>query len=129
MIFKLAQNSPKGWHRLPFVLWCLQERPFATTHVSPYTLIYGTLPRGPLTVLKENWVGDTALPLNIGNKPEEYLRTLKQNLEFAKSYAEYYSEKEQQQYAHYYNLRSTDRKYQVGEMVAILVPQLIKNKW
>ena len=130
MIFKLAQDNPRGWFRLlPYVLWSLRERPSSTTHVSPYTLIYGTLPRGPLTVLRESWTGDRELPLNIGRKPEEYLNNLRSNLELAKTYAEYYSDIEQQQYAHHYNLRSTERHYQLGDTVAILIPNVIKNKW
>jgi transposase InsO family protein len=81
MIYKLAQSDPRGWHRLlPFVLWSLREKPSSTTHVSPYTMIYGTLPKGPLSVLKESWAGERELPLSIGRNPEEYLQTLKENL-------------------------------------------------
>jgi hypothetical protein len=125
MIYKLAQSDPRGWFRLlPFVLWSLREKPSSTTHISPYTLIYGTLPRGPLSVLKESWAGERELPFSIGKKPEEYLQTLKENLELAKVYADYYSEIEQKRYADHYNLRSTDRKYQVGDKVIILAPDL-----
>ena len=86
MIYKLAQSDPRGWHRLlPFVLWSLREKPSSTTHVSPYTMIYGTLPKGPLSVLKESWAGERELPLSIGRNPEEYLQTLKENLEFGQS--------------------------------------------
>ena len=130
MIYKLAQQNPKDWYKLlPFVLWSLRERPSSTTHVSPYTLIYGTIPRGPLTVLKESWCGERSLPLNIGKKPEEYLKTLKDNLDFAKAYAEYYSEFEQGRYANYYNLRSTDRRYQTGDKVAVLTTNPAEAKF
>ena len=58
MIYKLAQDDPKAWHKLlTFTLWALRERPSATTHVSPYMLIFGSKPRGPLTVLRESWMG------------------------------------------------------------------------
>src|SRR6218665_1086373 len=89
MIYKLAQTNPRGWHRLlPFVLWGLRERPSATTHVSPYMLIYGSTPRGPLSILKESWVGDRQLPFSIGKTPEEYMQGLKTNLELAQSYTQ-----------------------------------------
>src|SRR2546428_4421321 len=121
MIFKLAQSDPRGWHQLlPFVLWSLREKPSGTTHISPFTMVYGTLPRGPLSVLKESWAGERKLPLNLGKSPEEYLQSLKENLEFAKAYADYYSDIEMKRYADYYNLRSTDRKYEVGDKVAVL---------
>ena len=134
IIYKLVQENPKGWHQLlPFVLWSLRERPSSTTHISPYTLIYGTIPRGPLTVLKESWVGERILPFNLGKKPEEYLRTLKENLDLAKAYSDFHSTIEQKRYAHNYNLRSTDRRYQVGDKVVILAPNLIGakcyNRW
>ena len=38
---------------------------------------------------------------SIGKTPEEYLQTLKENLELAKVYADYYSEIEQKRYADY----------------------------
>ena len=123
MIYKLCQSNPKGWHKLlPFVLWSLRERPSDTTHISPYTLVYGTLPRGPLCVLKESWEGDRELPLNLGKKPEEYLQSLKENLEMAKEYANYYADIESKRYAAHYNLRSTERHYEVGDKVAVLSP-------
>ena len=125
MIYKLAQSDPRGWFRLlPFVLWSLREKPSSTTHISPYTLVYGTLPKGPLNVLKESWAGERELPFSIGKKPEEYLQTLKENLELAKVYADYYSEIEQKRYADHYNMRSTDRKYLLGDKVIILAPDL-----
>jgi len=120
MVYKLAKSDPRGWFRLlPFVLWSLRERP-CTTHISPYTLVYGTLPRGPLSVLKESWAGVRPMPFSIGKTPEEYLQSLKNNLEMAKVYADYYSEIAQQRYASHYNLQSTDRRYQLGDKVAIL---------
>ena len=81
-------------------------------------------PKGPLSVLKESWAGERELPFSIGKKPEEYLQTLKENLELAKVYAEYYSEIEQKRYADHYNLRSTDRKFQLGDKVIMLAPDL-----
>jgi len=73
MVYKLAQSDPRGWFRLlPFVFWCLRERPSGTTHISPYTLVYGTLPKGPLNVLKESLAGERPLPFSIGKNLEKY---------------------------------------------------------
>ena len=134
MIYKLAQSDPRGWFRLlPFVLWSLRERPSCTTHISPFTLVYGGLPRGPLSVLKDSWAGERPLPLSIGRKAEEYLQALKDNLEMARAYADYYSDIEQKRYATHYNLRSTDRQYQLGDKVAVLSPDAggakLYNRW
>jgi transposase InsO family protein len=132
MIYKLAQENPREWHKLlPFVLWALREKPNATTHISPYTLVYGMLPKGPLSVLKESWAGQRELPLNIGKSPEEYLQTLKENLEIAKAYADLHAQNEQENYAHYYNTRSKDRHFAVGDKVLVLAPEGSKlySRW
>jgi transposase InsO family protein len=124
MIHKLAEDNPKGWHKLlPYVLWSLRERPSATTHVSPYTLVYGTLPKGPLSVLSEEWAGERDAPLDLGAGAAAYLDQLRDNLEMSKLYAEYYSDIEQQRYATHYNLRSMDRRYEVGDKVIIQSPE------
>ena len=124
MIYKLAQSDPRGWHKLlPFVLWTLREKPNSTTHISPYTMVYGSLPKGPLSVLKESWAGEREIPFSIGKRLEEYLQTLLENLEIARSYADLHSEAEQRRYASYYNMRSTDSRYQLGDKVLILAPE------
>ena len=55
MIYKLVEERPHKWcELLPFVLWSLRGKPSSTIHVSPYTLMYGILPRGPLAILKNS---------------------------------------------------------------------------
>jgi len=94
-------------------------------------MIYGSLPRGPLSVLKESWAGERELPFDVGKRPEEYLQTLKENLEIARVYADLHSDCEQKRYADHYNLRSTERKYNVGDKVLILAPEDAKlySRW
>jgi hypothetical protein len=123
MIGKLVHQDPKGWWKLlPFVLWALREVPNETTGVAPFTLLYGTLPRGPLSALKESWVGEQPLPLNVGKSMVEYLQSLKENLEIAKVYAGDHSTKQLNRYAAHYNLRSRDKRFEVGDRVIILAP-------
>jgi len=46
------------WHRVvPCLLWALREVPNRTTAVSPHFLLFGRVPRGPLSILKETWTG------------------------------------------------------------------------
>ena len=53
---KFASDHPKLWHKLlPLDLWSLREKSSSVTHVSPYTLDFGGIPRGSLCILKEAW--------------------------------------------------------------------------
>ena len=97
--------------RLPYVLWCLREKPSTTTRVSPYTLVYGTLPRGPLAVLKDSWGRENGRTFHLGKNMGAYLINLRENLIVAKRYADLVADREQERYAKQYNLRSTDRAY------------------
>ena len=80
------------------VLWALREVPNATTGVSPYMLVYGRVPRGPLAVLKETWAGERELPPGLGKPVEEYLQDLRDKLGTAAQYATDHSGKQQAGY-------------------------------
>lgn len=43
-------------------------------------MVYGNIPRGPLTLLKEVWANEIEIPDNIGMKPLDYLKKLKESL-------------------------------------------------
>ena len=45
-------------------------------------MMYGRIPRGPLSLLKDSWV-DESLPVNIGPSVASYLSELKRRLEVA----------------------------------------------
>ena len=46
-------------------------------------LIYGRLPKRPLSILKDSWTGELELPPNLGNSVAAHLQELKENLEIA----------------------------------------------
>ena len=55
IIGKLALEYPNWWDQyLPTVLWALREAVNATTGLSPWTLAFGRVPRGPLTMLRNH---------------------------------------------------------------------------
>jgi len=62
LISKLAYEKQREWPKyLNTCLWAIRESPSATTGVAPHTLVFGSLPRGPLTILKETWLGQREL--------------------------------------------------------------------
>lgn len=88
LIAKVAADHPKSWHQhLPFVLRALWEVPSELTGIPPWLLAMGTLPRGPLAVLRETWTGERDCPPSLGKTADDYLRELHENLEIARSYA------------------------------------------
>lgn len=65
MISKVAVDHPKSWTKyLGYDLWAYRESPHEVTGVPPWLMVFGRIPRGPLTVLKENWTGFRDLPLS-----------------------------------------------------------------
>jgi len=99
MISKVAVDHPKSWTKyLGYVLWALREVPNETTGVPPWLMVYGRIPRGPLAVLKENWIGLRDMPMSLGQTTVKYLNELRQNLEIASSYATKHGNCERQRY-------------------------------
>jgi len=129
IIGKLAVDFSNQWHKyIPCTLWALREAVNSTTGVSPWTLVFGRLPSGPLTILKNHWVGTQQLPVSFGKSATEYLQDVQRRLEVAEQYARPHTEKEQQRYQKYHNLRSTDKYFEVGEDVLVLVPDDTTSK-
>jgi hypothetical protein len=123
MLSKFIHDNPRQWHKLvPYLVWALREVPNSTTGFPPFTLVYGRSPRGPLSILKENWEGNRELPPSLGKSAVQYLQELKNNLKIALDSAEVYSKEAQTKYAHYYNKRAKDKHFMVNEKVVVLVP-------
>ena len=129
IIGKLALEYPNRWEQyLPTVLWALREAVNATTGLSPWTLVFGRVPRGPLTILKNHWIGTEKLPVSFGKTAVQYLREVQQKLEVAAKYASSHAEVEQERYKKYHNLRSADKRFEVGEKVLVLIPDSTASK-
>ena len=66
-IHHVIRESPREWHKvIPYIVWAYREVPNSTTGVAPYMMLYGRLPKGPLTILKDSWAGERELPSNLG---------------------------------------------------------------
>ena len=87
-----------------------------------------TVSRGPLTVLKNHWIGTEKLPVSFGKSAVDYLRDVQQKLEVAAEYASSYAEVEQERYKKYQNLRSADKHFDVGQQVLVLIPDTTASK-
>jgi len=88
--------------------------PDAITGVSPYLLVYGRIPRGPLAILKETWSGETEISPSLSQPVEEYLQDLRDKMEAMTQYATDHTQRAQQRYISRYNLRARHKRFQVG---------------
>jgi len=104
------------------VLWALREASNSTTNAPPWLLAFDRLPRGPLSVLRDSWVGTEIPPLSLGKTVTEYLRDLRDRFATAEHYASTHADTRQAQYAARYNLRSREKQFDVGEQVLLLTP-------
>jgi len=133
MLSHVVQAHGRQWHKyVPMMVWALREVPNATTGVSPYLLVYGRVPRGPLTILKEVWSGDRGVSPSLSRPVEEYLQDLRDKMETTAQYATEHTEKAQAGYVSRYNLRARHKQFQVGDQVIVLAPDSggkLLNKW
>jgi len=129
IVGKLALDHPNQWHRyLPGVLWAIREARNTTTGLSPWTLVFGRISSGPLTILKNHWVGTQKLPVSFGKSATEYLQDVQKRLEIADQYATTHAEIAQKQYQKYHNLCSADKEFGVVEDVLVLIPDNTASK-
>jgi hypothetical protein len=133
-IGKVAADHPRNWNEyIGYILWALREVPNETTGVPPWVLAFGHLPRGPLAILKESYCGERVEPVDLGRSTEQYLQELHKKLEIARGYADVHTKAAQQRYVAYYNLKSRDKHFTVGDKVLILQPDSttsrVFSKW
>ena len=96
-ISKVAADCPKKWHTmLGPILWAIREQVHSTTHVSPYQYVYGRVPTGFLTVLRDYWTNGTDTQVRLGKSTTEYLKGIEENLKVAQKVAQECTEIEQQ---------------------------------
>ncbi|XP_055932981.1 uncharacterized protein LOC129963003 [Argiope bruennichi] len=121
MLSKNIQENGKDWDiHLPYLLFAYREVPHSTTGLSPFQMVYGRLPRGPLSLMKDFWTGKRRIPVGVSRSIESYLENLQENLGKAHGIAMENAEKTQAEYARRYNLRAREKTFQVGEKVLIL---------
>ncbi|GFT69755.1 retrovirus-related Pol polyprotein from transposon 412 [Trichonephila clavipes] len=123
MLHNVVRDEGRGWHlQIPYVLWAYREIPHSTTGVSPFQLLYGRQPQGPLSILKSTWTGKHNNLQFCTTPVSKYLEDLKCKLEKAAEQAKLVSTVQQEKMAYYRNLRSSDRVFKVGEKVKVLIP-------
>lgn len=81
MLFDVVPTYGRDWDRhIPFLLCAYREVPNALTNESPFELMYGRAPVGPLSLLMKMWSGEWAVPNCLNTSMKEYLKKVKEKL-------------------------------------------------
>ncbi|KAK7011616.1 hypothetical protein BgiMline_003291 [Biomphalaria glabrata] len=122
MLKRLIDDKPEEWDTyLPAALFAYREVPHASLGYSPYQIIFGSHPRGPLEILKQTWTKDQ---LNDEVKTvSKYVKDLQERLQDIRSLARSNLIKARKRQEKYYNRRAKERSLNVGDKVLLLLPK------
>lgn len=119
-IRKLTVDQPTQWHRfLSATMFALREVPSETTGFSPFELLYGRTPRGPMQILKHMWTKD---PEEEPKTAYQYVLDLGDRLQKTSELAREASAKAKVKQKTYYDRKSKERFLDVGSKVLVLLP-------
>ncbi len=116
---KYVEKFRGEWDKaIPLLLFAYREVPCETTGFSPFELLYGRNPRGPLDILKEEWeVPSTKKESVVG-----YLLDVYRKLEEAKEVASRVESRKKEKTKVWYDRTARARKFEIGDLVLILIP-------
>lgn len=121
---KYVDQFQGQWNKaIPYHLFAFRELPHTATGLSPFELIYGHNPRGPLNVLEEEWVEPTrAKESTISHLLEVYRR-----LEMARAVADCTEKQNKADMKDAYDHGTRTRSIEVDDLVLVLLPT-VSNK-
>ena len=121
MLKKFVSETGTDWDNwLPYVLFAYREVPQASTGYSPFELLYGRDVRGPLSLLKEAWMGEEQVPQSQNSLT--YVLEMREKLKSMAELAQQNLEQAQQRQRTYYDKRAKARSFQAGEKVLVMLP-------
>src|SRR5215469_8968654 len=122
MLVKLCAEQPRQWHRfIAPLLFAYREVPQESTGFAPFELLYGKTVRGPMQIVKELWTKE-ATEGEIRNS-YSYVLELRENIEKTLELATENLGKAQARHKRYYDRRTKERKFKVGDQVLVLLPK------
>ena len=122
MLKRVALDRPKDWHRyLPACLFSYREATQEATGFSPFELLFGRTPRGPMDIVKDILSGNEHSTETVS--VFEYIINLKERLAKACEMAKLASEEASAKARHFKNANAKVlREFKVGDQVLLLLP-------
>ena len=119
----VSSDKSREWDtKMDQVLWAYRSTPHSTTGISPYQMVYGKVPRGILSILRDNMTGLQTVHPGVSGTVKDYCDKMLKDLKISHDLAEINCEKAQKQYVTHYNLRSKDKSFEPGNQVLVLFP-------
>ena len=129
MLRKVLLTEKRSWDKLlPLVMFAYREIPQESTGFSPFELVYGRDIRGPLDVLREQWITSEQEPNDIAT----YVTQLHDRMQKAKEIVQEHLQKAQNKQKTWYDQRAREMNLSAGEQVLLLLPDCTKKflrKW
>lgn len=120
MMRKFCLESGREWDKgLPLLLLAVRESVQESTGFSPAKLVFGHTVRGPLRLLKERYLSDTATP---EQNVLDYVSCFRERLHKACEIAREALSASQEKMKRKFNKKSVQRKFEVGDKVLTLLP-------
>lgn len=119
MLKKTLTGEKWGWDdMLPYVLFAYREVPQAILGFSPFELLYGRDVRGPMEILKEQWVQDPEMDKDILT----CVMDVRDRLQTARGIVEENTLVTQAKQKEYYDKKARELNLQQGNQVLLLLP-------
>jgi len=116
-------EKPREWEtKIEYLLWAYRSSPHATTGLSPYQMVFGKIPRGIISTLRDNMTGLQTTHPHVSGTVKDYCEKIAKDLKISHDLADAYCDKAQKQYVTHYNLRSRDKSFEPGNQVLVLFP-------
>ncbi len=117
----MSTERPKDWDRyLGPLLFAYREAPQASLGFSPFELLEGRTLRGPMSILKELWTSQR--DESEVQSTYHYVIDLKERLEDTCKLAHENLRRAKVKQKHYYDKRSRECNFKVGDNVLLLLP-------
>lgn len=121
MLKKVMQQQPKLWHRfVPALLFACRESQNESTGFSPFELLMGRQPRGPMDLLARTWSDED--DSEEARTVCQYLVDLKTTIFDTLKIAHDRVDEARLRQKFYHDKKSRQRKFQIGDQVLVLSP-------
>jgi len=122
MLKKVIHSQPRAWHRyLPALLFACRELPSESTGFSPFELMFGRKPRGPVALLADSWTDDTSDDSS-SKSLYSYIFELKNIISESCEIAKQNSAQAAGRSKMYFDRRAKPRSFSVDDEVLVLLP-------